>query len=137
MNLNNFTLKSQESIQKAHELALGFQQQAIENAHVLKGILLVDENVTPFLLKKLGVNVNMFSLALDKIIESYPKVSGVEQFFSQGAAATVQRAVTLASKMKDDYVSIEHLLLAMLKGSDDASNLLKDINVASSILLGR
>ena len=134
MNLNNFTLKSQESIQKAHELALGFQQQAIENAHLMKGVLLVDENVTPFLLKKLGVNVNVFSLALDKIIESYPKVSGVEQFFSQEATATVQRAVTLASKMKDEYVSIEHLLLAMLKGNDDAANLLKDNNVNSKDL---
>ncbi len=69
LNLNNFTLKSQEAIQKAHEMALGFQHQAIENAHVLKGILLVDENVTPFLLKKLGVNMNMFTQALDKILE--------------------------------------------------------------------
>jgi len=126
MNLNNFTLKSQEAVQKAHELALSFQQQAIENAHVLKGILLVDENVTPFLLKKLGVNVNVFTLALDKILESYAKVSGANQYLSQGATATVQRAITLASEMKDDFVSIEHLLLAMLKGDDDAANLLKD-----------
>lgn len=126
MNLNNFTLKSQEAVQKAHELALGFQQQAIENAHILKGILVVDENVTPFLLKKLGVNVSVFTQALDKILESYPKVSGGGQFLSQSATSTVQGAVTLASTMKDEFVSIEHLLLSMLKGSDDASNLLKD-----------
>jgi ATP-dependent Clp protease ATP-binding subunit ClpB len=130
MNLNNFTLKSQEAIQKAHEIALGFQHQAIENAHVLKGILLVDENVTPFLLKKLGVNVNMFTQALDKILESYAKVSGDgAQFLSQSATATVQGASTLASQMKDDYVSIEHLLLSILSGNDDASNLMKDNNI--------
>ena len=130
MNLNNFTLKSQEAIQKAHELALGFQHQAIENAHVLKGILLVDENVTPFLLKKLGVNVNMFTQALDKILESYAKVSGDgAQFLSQSATTTVQGASTLASQMKDDYVSIEHLLLSILSGNDDASNLMKDNNI--------
>jgi len=130
MNLNNFTLKSQEAVQKAHELALGFQQQAIENAHILKGILLVDENVTPFLLKKLGVNVNVFTKTLDKILESYAKVSGGGgQFLSQSATATVQGASTLAKQMKDDYVSIEHLLLSMLSGSDDASNLMKDNNI--------
>lgn len=130
MNLNNFTLKSQESIQKAHEIALGFQQQSIENAHILKGILLVDENVTPFLLKKLGLNLNIFTLALDKILESYPKVSGDGgQFLSQSASSTVQMASVLASKMKDDFVSIEHLLLGMIKGSDDAANLLRDNGV--------
>ena len=130
MNLNNFTLKSQEAIQKAHELALSFQHQAIENAHVLKGILLVDENVTPFLLKKLGVNMNMFTQALDKILESYAKVSGDgAQFLSQSATTTVQGSSTLASQMKDDYVSIEHLLLSILSGNDDASNLMKDNNI--------
>ena len=135
MNLNNFTLKSQEAVQKAHELALGFHQQAIENAHILKGILLVDENVTPFLLKKLGVNVNVFTQTLNKILESYAKVSGGGgQFLSQSATATVQGASALATQMKDDYVSIEHLLLAMLSGNDDASNLMKDNNISEKDL---
>ena len=75
MNLNNFTIKSQEAVQKAVELVTLNGQQTIEVAHILKGILLVDENVTPFILKKLNVNMNSFTLALDKIVEGYPKLS--------------------------------------------------------------
>ena len=75
MNLNNFTIKSQEAVQQAVQVALQYQNQSVENGHVLKGIFLVDENVLPFLLKKLNVNKAFFEKTLDKIIESYPKVT--------------------------------------------------------------
>ncbi len=82
MSLNNFTLKSQEAIQKAAEIASSKQTQAIEPGHLLKGMLLVDENVVPYLLRKLNVNVDVFSKELDKLIDSLPKVSGGEQYLA-------------------------------------------------------
>jgi ATP-dependent Clp protease ATP-binding subunit ClpB len=75
MNLNNFTIKSQEAIQKATEIAASKQNQSIEASHLLKGILMIDENVVPFLLRKLNVNIEVFSKELDKQIDSFPKVS--------------------------------------------------------------
>ena len=86
MNFNNFTIKSQEAVQKAMEIAAAKQNQAIETSHLLKGMLLVDENVIPYLLKKLNVNPDSFTPALDRILDSYPKVSGGEQFLSNDAS---------------------------------------------------
>ena len=76
MNLNNFTLKSQEAIQQAQQMAVGNGNPAIESGHILKGILEVDQNVTPFLFKKLNINMPIFRQALDKIVERYPKING-------------------------------------------------------------
>ncbi len=129
MNLNNFTIKSQEAIQQAQQIALGMQHQSIETGHILKGIMEVDENVTPFILKKLGVNVSIFKQALDKIIESYPKVSGGDQYLSQNANKAIQKASGLIKEFGDEYVSIEHLLLGLLTGSDSVAQLLKDNGV--------
>jgi len=126
MNLNNFTIKAQESVQKAQEIAQAHQNQAIENAHLLKGMLTVDENVVPFLLKKLNVNLPLFTKALDKMLESYPKVSGGEAFLSTDASKTMQKAVSFAKEMNDEFVSIEHLLLGILVSNDSTSRLLKD-----------
>src|SRR5690349_19333370 len=94
MNLNNFTIKSQEAIQQAIQLATVNGQQAIENGHILKGILEVDENVTPFILKKLNVNTMMFTNTLNKILESYPKVSGGQPFLSSNANQAISKAST-------------------------------------------
>jgi len=129
MNLNNFTIKSQEAIQQAQQIALGMEHQSIETGHILKGILEVDENVAPFILKKLGVNVSIFKQALDKITESYPKVSGGNQYLSQNANKVIQKASSLIKEFGDEYVSIEHLLLGLLAGSDSISQLLKDNGV--------
>tara|TARA_Y100000589_G_scaffold320020_1_gene349345 strand:- start:15199 stop:17832 length:2634 start_codon:yes stop_codon:yes gene_type:complete len=126
MNFNNFTIKSQEAIQQAQQIASELGQQAIETGHILKGILTVDESVTPFLLKKLGVNVDIFSKAVDKIVESYPKVSGGEQYLSRNANAVLQKAVSLLKEFNDEYVTIEHLLLALLSGGDSVAQLMKD-----------
>ena len=126
MNFNNFTIKSQEAVQRAQQIAQGFGHQQIENAHVLKGILEVDENVTPFILKKLGVNVELFNSTLDNIIQSFPKVEGGELMLSKTSNKMLIDAGNIAKKMKDEYVSLEHLLLAILNSKGDTTQLLKD-----------
>lgn len=134
MNLNNFTIKSQEAIQQAIQIATVNGQQSIENGHLLKGMLEVDENVTPFILKKLNVNTQMFAQALDKIIESYPKVSGGQPFLSSNATQAISKASTYLKEFGDEFVSIEHLLLALLATKDTISQLLKDNGVTEKDL---
>jgi ATP-dependent Clp protease ATP-binding subunit ClpB len=129
MNYNNFTIKSQQAIEKAFQIASGKQQQAVDTAHLLKGVLVEGENITNFLLKKLGVNVQNFTLVVDQIIESYPKVTGGEPYLSRGASGVLQSATDISKKMGDQFVSLEHILLGLLKGKDQISNLLKDNNV--------
>jgi len=129
MNLNNFTIKSQEAVQQAQQIATGMQQQTIETGHLLKGILEVDENVTPFILQKLGVNLNIFKQTLNKIVESYAKVTGGSQHLSSNSNKALQKASSLLKEFKDEYVSIEHLLLALLDVGDTISQLMKDNGV--------
>ncbi len=129
MNLNNFTTKSQEAVQQAQQIAMTDGHQSIENGHVLKGILNVDENVTPFLLKKLNVNISSFTKALDRIVQSYAKVSGGEQYLSQNANKALTKASTYLKEFGDEFVSIEHLLLGILSAGDTISQLLKDNGV--------
>lgn len=129
MNLNNFTIKSQEAVQQAAQIAIGNGNQAIENGHLLKGILDSDESVTPFILKKLNVNVSIFEQALDKILESYPKVSGGQPHLSSAANQAIVKASSYLKEFGDEYVSIEHLLLAILSVKDTISQLLKDNGV--------
>ncbi len=135
MNLNQFTIKSQEAIQKAQELATQHGQQAIEGIHLLKGILLIDENATPFLLKKLNVDFPVFSLAVDRIIQSLPKVSGGEAYLSRDANEVLQKAPTYLAEFKDEFVSVEHLLLALLEVKSTASDLLKDNGITKNALI--
>lgn len=129
MNLNNFTIKSQEAIQKAQEIALGHQQQAIECCHILKGILCQDENVTPFLLKKLDVNVPRLTQQVDQLIEQLPRVSGGDQYLSNDANRALVKASQTATEMGDDFVSVEHLLLGLVAGNDSVARLLKESGV--------
>ncbi|EHQ30305.1 ATP-dependent chaperone ClpB [Mucilaginibacter paludis] len=129
MNFNNFTIKAQEAVQKASEIAVGNQQQAIETAHLLKGLLLVDENVISFLLKKLNVNINRLNESLDQQIATFPKVSGSEVYLSSGANSALQKAQGYLKEFKDDFVSVEHLLLGILAANDKPSRLLKDMGV--------
>jgi len=130
MNFDNFTIKAQEAVNQAVKIAEGNNQQAIETGHLLKGLMVNAESVTGFLLKKLGVNVVIFNAALDKIIVSYPKVTGGESYLSSAANSAVQKAVTISQKMGDQYVSVEHLLLGLLDGSDSISRLMKDNGIS-------
>lgn len=134
MNFNNFTLKSQESIQKAMDIASGKQNQAIEPVHILKGMLIVDENVIPYLLKKLNVNLERLNQLLDRNIEGLPKTTGGETYLSTDASKAMQKASTYAQEFKDDFVSIEHLLLGILSVNDSTSRLLKESGVSEKDL---
>ena len=129
MNFNNFTIKAQEAVQKASEITSGNQQQAIEPAHLLKGLLLVDENVISYLLKKLNVNLNRLNDILDQQIASYPKVSGSDVYLSSAANAVLQKAQSYLKEFKDEFVSVEHILLGILAGNDKTSSALKDFGV--------
>jgi ATP-dependent Clp protease ATP-binding subunit ClpB len=126
MNLNNFTTKSQEAIQQAQVLAQGFGHQQIENEHLFKAISAVDENVMPFILKKLNVNISLLHQILDKELERFPKVSGGDLLFSREAGKTLTEGEIIAKKMQDEYVSIEHLLLAIFRSKSKISQILKD-----------
>ena len=126
MNINNFTIKSQEAIQQAQQLAQELGHQQIENEHLYKAIAMVDENVLPFLLKKLNVNEGLVSQILEKELQSFPKVSGGDLMFSGAAAKTLNEASILAKGMGDEFVSVEHLILALFKSSSKIARILKD-----------
>ena len=134
MNLNNYTTKSQEAIQQAQQIAQGFGHQQIENEHLFKGISEVDENVLPFILKKLNVNINMLKQALDKQLESFSKVIGSELMLSREAGKTLNEASIIAKNMQDDFVSIEHLILAVFKSKSKIAQMLKDQGVTEKAL---
>ncbi|WDF81406.1 ATP-dependent chaperone ClpB [Mucilaginibacter sp. KACC 22773] len=129
MNFNNFTIKAQEAVQKASEIATGNQQQAIEPAHLLKGLLLVDENVISYLLKKLNVNLNRLNEVLDTQITSFPKVSGSNVYLSSDSNSALQKAQGYLKEFKDEFVSVEHILLGLLAAGGKVSGALKDFGV--------
>ncbi|MGI4822160.1 MAG: ATP-dependent chaperone ClpB [Janthinobacterium lividum] len=126
MDFKNFTIKAQEAVQKATEIAGANQQQAIETGHLLKALLQNDENTLAFLGKKLGANMANLGQRLDAIVNAYPKVSGGSPYLANEAANAVQRANTQMKDMGDEFVSVEHLLLGILGGKDSVASLLKD-----------
>ncbi|SFJ42455.1 ATP-dependent chaperone ClpB [Myroides guanonis] len=134
MNTNNFTIKSQEALQQAQVIVQSLGQQQIENEHIFKGILDVDENVSPFILKKLNVNVELFKQMLDATIQSFPKVSGAQIGLSREAATAISEAQAIAQKNNDEYVSIEYLILAIFKSKSRVAQILKDQGVTQKDL---
>jgi len=126
MNFNNFTLKAQEAVQKAQEIATGLQAPAIEPVHLLKGILMVDEQVVPWLLKKLNVNPAVVGREGDRIAESLPRVSGGDLYLSKEGNAALQKAIAESREMKDEFVSVEHLFLGLLNGGGQVASMLKE-----------
>jgi ATP-dependent Clp protease ATP-binding subunit ClpB len=134
MNFNNFTIKSQEALQRGQEIALGNGQQGIEPGHLLKAIFEIDENVTPFLFKKMGANLNAVKQAIDSIVEGYPKQSGGQQSMSRTAGQMMQYASVVAKEMDDEFVSLEHILLAALRINDVTTNVLRDAGVNKKVL---
>ena len=105
MNLNNFTLKAQESVQQAINIANAKGHQAVECAHLLKGLMIEAESITGFLFGKMGVNGNTITGAIDNLIDSFPKVSGAEYYLSSSASEALRKANDHASAMNDKYVS--------------------------------
>ncbi len=134
MNFNNFTIKSQEAVQQAQQLAQGMEHQQIENEHIYKAISEVDENVLPFILKKLNVNISMLDQVIEKELERFPKVSGGDTMVSREAGKTLNEASIIAKKMEDEYVSIEHLVLAIFKSKSKIAQMLKDQGVTEKDL---
>lgn len=126
MNLNNFTIKSQEAIQRAQQIAMDHETNSIELGHLLKGVLEVDESVTPFLFGKLNVNQKAVEQALDSVLKTYPKVSGSNPSFSRFASEAINKAMKVMRDFDDEYLTIEHLWIGALETSDSASQLLKD-----------
>ncbi|ASB50800.1 ATP-dependent chaperone ClpB [Alkalitalea saponilacus] len=124
MNLNQFTIKAQESVQQAVQIAAGLNHQAVENGHLLKGIVQTEEQLTKHLFGKLGIS-NVFQI-LDKIVESYPKVSGGEPYLGRAASDALQRAINKAKQMGDKFASIEHILIGIVGGADSVAKMLKD-----------
>jgi len=130
MNFNNFTLKAQESVQQAFNIANSKGQQSVECAHLLKGIMSEAESITGFIFGKMGVNAASVEKQLDKLIDTYPKVSGAETYVSSNTSEAIRKAGSHASAMKDKFVTAEHLLMGIIDTDDSASHILKDHGVS-------
>ncbi len=126
MNFNNFTIKSQEAIQKAVEIAKGAGNQAIEPVHLLKGILTEGDSLLTFIFQKVGANASQVAGSIDRSIESEPKVSGGEPYLSRTSNDVLQKALDVAKKQGDQYVTIEAILLGIFLVKSSASQILKD-----------
>jgi len=134
MNFNQFTIKAQEAVQQAQQIASGYGHQAIEPGHLLKGMLDIDKDVIPFLLKKLNVNLDSVKNALDKIVEGYPKVSGGQIHLGRYAQEALNNASNRPKEFQDEFVTLEHLLLGILSTKDSTAQLLKDSGVTEKDL---
>lgn len=134
MNFNNFTIKAQEAVQKGQEIAQANTNPAIETAHILKGMLLVDENVIKFLLNRLNVNTQRVSEVLDKMIASYPNTIGGQLYFSNDGNKVLGKSLSLSKEMGDEFVSVEHMLMAIIEGNDSTASMLKESGVDSKSL---
>tara|TARA_B110000971_G_scaffold185844_1_gene194252 strand:- start:2397 stop:4994 length:2598 start_codon:yes stop_codon:yes gene_type:complete len=131
MDTKNFTIKSQEALQKAQELAMIGQQQAIETGHILKALFTVDEEVISFAIKKVNANTQRIDQALDGILQSYPKVSGAgSQYLSNASQQILVKANTYLKEFDDEFVTIEHIFLAIIESKDQVGNLLQDAGVS-------
>ncbi|MEJ5055750.1 ATP-dependent chaperone ClpB [Sphingobacterium sp. MYb382] len=134
MNFNNYTIKAQEALQKASEIAVGNQQQAIEPAHILKALLSSDDNIVNHLLKKVNANVSFIQSENDKLLQSLPKVSGSQVYLSNHTTTDLQKAQSYLKEFKDEFVSVEHVLLGLLASNDATAQLLKDQGVSEKDL---
>jgi ATP-dependent Clp protease ATP-binding subunit ClpB len=135
MNFDKFTIKSQEALQKSAEIATSRQQQAIEPGHVLQAILETDENVTNYLFKKLNITEPLLRNRLEELLNSYPKVSGQQAYLSSASNTLLQQAEKELREFKDEYISIEHLILALLSSKDKSASLLKESGFDRSTLI--
>ena len=134
MNFNNFTIKSQEAIQHAVDLVQQRGQQQIEPPHLFMGVMHSGENVVKYIFQKLNVNTNLIMGAVEKEIQKCPKVTGGEPYLSREANEVLQQAVDLASKMQDEYVTLEHIILALFRTNNAVSRIMKDAGVSEKEL---
>ncbi len=134
MDLNKFTLKTQEVIQRAQQISLDKESGSIENVHLLKALLEIDQNITPHIFNKCSASLNNVQLQIDKIIQGLPKVKGGQLQLSNQASKTLLNAVNKAQKMGDEYVTVEHLLLAFIQGNDHISQILLDAGLQSTLV---
>ena len=129
MNLNNFTIKSQEAIQKAVEIANRNSNQSIETLHLLKGVMEVDGSVAEFLFNKLGANVNQLTYSINREIEMLPKVSGGEPYLSRESNEVLTKAEDYSNKCGDQFVAMESIIMALLLVKNKVSQFLKDAGI--------
>ncbi len=134
MDFKQFTIKSQEAVQKAQELAMSQGNQSIETGHLLKGLMLTDESVLKFLFNKLNLPLSRIEQSLDAILQSYPKVNGGEHYLSRESQQVLVKAQGIMKEFGDSYVSVEHMLIALLKNNDSVGNLLKDAGMEEKAL---
>jgi ATP-dependent Clp protease ATP-binding subunit ClpB len=127
MNFNNYTTKAQEAIEQAQQIAVLNQNQAIENSHILKGIMAADDNVLRFLTNKLAIDFNSFEKGIDSLIASYTRVQGGEPYLSNDASKALQKAESLMKDFGDEFVTIELLVLGILVSNDSASKFMKQL----------
>ena len=135
MNFEKYTIKSQQVLQKAAEIATSFEQQAIEPGHLLKALLMTDENVISFLVKKLGLNKNLLTTKLDEIVGQYPKVSGQQPYLSNDSAAALQSAEKQLKQFNDEYIAVEHIILGLFEGKERVASLMKDVGFEKKALI--
>lgn len=134
MNFNNFTIKSQEAVQKAVDAVKEKGQQSIETSHLLMGVIMTGENVVNFLFQKLGVNLSHLVNVLNNEIESFPRVSGGEPYLSRESNAALDKATSISKQMGDQYVSLEHILLGILTTRNSAAQIMKDAGISENEL---
>jgi ATP-dependent Clp protease ATP-binding subunit ClpB len=127
MNFNKYTIKAQEAVQQAQQIASANQNQAIENAHLLKGIITTDDNVLRFITNKLGIDFNTLEKGVDSIIDSFPKVQGGEQFLSNDASKALQKSESLMKDFGDEFITIELIILGILMSNDSVSKQMKQL----------
>ena len=135
MNINNLTIKAQEVLQSAMNLARSDRNQAVEPLHMLDAIVAEDDSVGVFLLQKLGVNVGALRSVLRQQVERLPKVEGSEVYFSRESSEAIQKAGDFTKTFGDKYASVEHLLLGILTERSEASRLLKDAGATEKELV--
>lgn len=130
MNLNNLTIKSQEALQTAFSIASGYNHQAVENAHIIKAMLNQDDELISFIIGKFGVNKQMFTSGIDRIIASFPQVTGGNQYISDSLSESLRKAETISKEMGDQFISVDHLLMGIISCSDPAAQLMKDLGLS-------
>ena len=131
MTLDNFTIKAQDSIQKAQQIAGGYDQQHVDTVHLIKGIILTDENVPNFLLKKMEVNLAMLDTQLGEEIKKYPKVEGTDkQYLTENSNKAMSRAKKMLKEFDDEFISVELILLAIVQGKEKGGEILRNLGAS-------